>query len=183
MANVKLKCISLSERYVKLALDQNILSESMVLNLKRIFEFIDNNTQGYSTWKYGNAYTVILKRARDIAGNRKHIISKKQVKELLKTHGKGMDLSVKIPYAAEYIFCAIFDIYDKYRSDTSIIIPPELAYAHGEIRRELFYKEQCEQYRYKFTHQLLNERPELEELRFALLNDLCSEDCSLGKEF
>ena len=182
-ANVNPKCIPFRERYVNLALDHIVLSESMVSNLKCLYEFIDNNTQGNSTWKYGNAYTIILKRARAIAGNRKSIISRRQVKELIKIHDNGMDLNVKIPYASEYIFCAIFDIYEQYRKDASVIIPPELSKAHGEIRREIFYKEQCEQYKYKLKNQLLDDRPELKKIRLALLNDLCSDDCSLGKEF
>lgn len=64
MSNVKIKDIPFNERYVNLALDDNILLGPMTANLKCLYEFINKNSPGNSCWKYGNAYRAILKKAR-----------------------------------------------------------------------------------------------------------------------
>lgn len=182
MANVKIKDIPFDERYVDLYLDDGILLGPMVANLRCLYEFIDRNAPGNSAWKYGNAYRAILRKARSLAGTRRYIISKKQVAALINPKGKEYAISIKIPYSSEYIFKAIFEIFDGYRRNEQVVIPSEIETMYGKLRREVFFLTQSEQYRYKFEHNLLNSREELRDIRRALVNDLCSDDCSLGKK-
>lgn len=183
MSNVKIKEIPFNERYVNLALDDNIQIGPMTANLKILYEFLDKNEHGtyMSNYKYGNAYRAILKKARMLAGSRKYIISKKQVVALIKPKTSRGCSSTKIPYASDYIFRAIFEIFDNYKNDPMVSIPPELMVLYGKVRREVFYGIQCSQYEYKYTHNILNDREDLKNIREALLNDLCSEKCALGK--
>lgn len=183
MASVRIQNIPFNERYVHMVLDPYILTESATYNLRLLYEFIDNNSPGKSTGKNGKAYRIILKRARELAGSRRRIISKRQVAALIKVIKKETGQSIKIPYASEYIFRAVFDTFEKYKDDKSIIVPPEIIMLYGKVRREVFYNKQSEQYKYKYENGLLNDREELKEIRKALLNDICSEECSLGKEF
>lgn len=181
MSNVKIKDIPFNERYVNLALDDNILLGPMTANLKCLYEFIDKNSPGNSCWEYGNAYRAILKKARFLAGSRKYIISKKQVAALINPEGKEYASSTKIPYASDYIFRAIFEIFDGYRNDSVVSIPPELLALYGKVRRDVFFSIQSSQYQYKFANNMLNQRENLRDIRRALLNDLCSDDSTLGK--
>ena len=183
MAWVKTKDIPFNERYVYMVLDQVVLDKPLISNLEMLYEFIDIQLSPKRVFKNGSAYTLILKRAREIAGYRKNIISRRQVKAIINVQRRKNDICIRIPYASEYIFKAIFDIFEGYKKDPSINIPPEIEKCYGQIRREVFYCKQCEQYKYKFTNNLLNDRNELRELRHSLLNDICSEECSLGKEF
>lgn len=183
MSNVKIKKIPFNERYVNLALADNIHLGAMTANLKALYEFIDKNEHGRYTsiYEYGNAYRAILKRARLLAGSRKYIISKRQVAALINPIISQNGFSTKIPYACDYIFRAIFEIFDNYKNDPMVSIPSELTRLYGKIRRDAFYSIQCSQYEYAYMHNLLNDREELREIREALLNDLCSEECALGK--
>lgn len=181
MSDVKIRTIPFNERYVNLVLDDNILLGPMIANLKCLYEFIDKNSTGNSNYKYGNAYRDILKKARYLAGSRKYIISKKQVASLIRATGVEYASSIKIPYASDYIFRAIFEIFEGYRNNPVVSIPSEIMELYGKVRRDVFYGIQSSQYEYKLTHNMLNRREDLRALRRALLNDLCSEECSLGK--
>jgi hypothetical protein len=180
MSNVKIESIPLNERYVNIIIDKCPKMDNMTDNLKLIYELINDNSTGYGR-EYGKAYRAILKKARRLAGKRKYIISKKQVASLIRSYSDGDCVSVKIPYASDYIFRAIFDIFDLLKADSNVIIPSEIVSLYGENRRESFYDVQSSQYEYKFTHNLLNERDELTSIRKELVNDLCTEKCSLGK--
>lgn len=92
-------------------------------------------------------------------------------------------MSVKIPYSADYIFRAIFSVFDKYKQSSSVPISPELVALFGKVRREVFYKEQSDKYEYAVKNDLLNKRDELFDIRKKLVNDLCTGDCTLGKRF
>lgn len=182
MSNVKIKEIPYSERYVHLAIDKNVLTGPMTANLKCLYEFINRNSPGNSSFQYGNAARAILKKARTLAGSRRYIISKKQVLSLVRANGDEYAISIKIPYASDYIFKAIFEIFEGYKNNPVVSVPPEILGLYGKIRREVFFSIQSEQYEYKLKHNLLNERDDLDEIRKALLNDLCSDECALGKQ-
>lgn len=126
MPHVIISEIPFNEKYVNLALDEGILIGPMTANLKRVYEFIDENSPGNSVWKYVNAYRAILKKARSFAGSRKYIISKRQVAALVSVEGEEYASSTKIPYASDYIFEAIFEILDGYINDPTVSIPPQL---------------------------------------------------------
>ena len=165
-------------------LDNHILIEPMISNLKILYEFIDKNSPGNSKWKYENGYRNILRKARVYDGSRKYIISKRQVASLINAYTKKGISYVRIPYSADYIFRAIFDIFESYKQDPSVSIPPNIEILYKKIRRDVFYREQSEQYEYKLTHNILLRREEeIEEIRYALLNDICSDECTIGKEF
>lgn len=186
MAEVKLKDIPFDERYIKLIVYDVNEPNTIVANLRCLFNFI-GNVEGEFRPEYsiGTASRAILKRARRIAGNRKYIISKRQVLSLLKAETNieiNNTVIIKIPYASEYIFKAIFDIFNEYRN-RNVIIPDEFINLYGSVRRDIFYNEQSNQYRYDYENNLLADREELTELRRRLLNDLCSEICALGREF
>lgn len=181
MSHVKIKEIPFNERYVNLALDEGILIGPMTANLKCLYEFIDQNSPGNSAWKYGNAYRAILKKARSFAGSRKYIISKRQVAALIRAEGEEYASSTKIPYACDYIFKAIFEIFDGYKNNPVVSIPPEIINIYGQVRRDVFFAIQSSQYEYKYMHNMLNEREDLRNIRRHLLNDICADDCSLGK--
>lgn len=182
MSHVKIKEIPFNERYVNLALDEGILTGPMLANLKCLYEFIGRNSPGNCSNNDGNAFRAILKKARTFAGSRKYIISKRQVAALIRAKGGEYASSIKIPYASDYIFRAIFEIFDGYRNNPLVAIPPEIMNIYGQVRRDVFYGIQSSQYEYKYTHNLLNDREDLRDIRRDLLNDLCSEDCTLGKQ-
>ena len=183
MSNIKTKDIPFNERYVYLALNGDFLAESVTHNLRCLYEFIDKCTPGGNTWKYGNAYRVILYEARKLAGYRKNIISKRQVCSLIRTIENKDVTVVKIPYSCDYIFRAIFSIFERYKKDASISVPPEIEAFYSQLRRTVFYSKQSEQYEYKFTHNILENKENLRKIRVALLNDLCSDECALGRDF
>lgn len=185
MSQIKLKDIPFNDRYVYLRLDGNLAAESLVANLKHLYWFIDQNEPGVYSWQNGKAFRAILKEARRLAGNRRsYIISKKQVTSLITIFvDKEGGVSVKIPYSADYIFRAIFSVFDKYKQSSSVPISPELVALFGKVRREVFYKEQSDKYEYAVKNDLLNKRDELFDIRKKLVNDLCTGDCTLGKRF
>lgn len=183
MAFVKMKDIPFDERYVLIMINDNVLTEAITYDLRLLYEFIDKHAPEKSHWKFGKAYRMILRRAKEKAGYRKYIISKRQVASLINVYKKNNDQYIKIPFASEYIFYAIFSIFEEFSSDPSISIPQNIKASYGRVRREVFYKSQSNQYEYDYKHGLLSERPELEDIRKNLLNDICSEECSLGKDF
>lgn len=186
MSNVKIKDIPFMERYVKLVIEGDVHRGTIVANLRCLYEFIGKNSPGNPQYEFGNACRVILKRARNLAGYRKYIISKRQVIELVEGHCDNRNDEIveyiKIPYASDYIFRAIFDIFEEYKNEGVISIPSEIAQKYGNVRRDVFYDEQSRQYHYKYINGLLNDRLELSELRENLLNDLCSRTCALGRK-
>lgn len=185
MSHVKIAEIPFNERYVNLALENDISAGPLVANLKCLYSFIDKNSPKVSKWEYGNAYRAILNKARTLAGSkRSHIISKRQVAALINPQVReGIAMSTKIPYSADYIFRAIFMIFDDFKNDPAVSIPSELMALYGEVRREVFYREQSKKYEYAIKNGLLKKRDELEDIRRKLANDLCSDDCALGKRF
>lgn len=185
MSNVKLKEIPFGERYVKLIIDGHFQGGPMVANLRRLYEFIGTNSPGNPKYTFGNGCRAILRKARTLAGYRTYMISKKQVFQLVNAYCNRDDDTVeyvKIPYASDYIFRAIFSILDEYKATKGVVVPLEITELYGKIRREVFYAEQSRQYHRKYEEGLLNNRPELDELRRELLNDLCSEACALGRK-
>ena len=186
MSNVKTKDVPFCERYVNLVLDGDILRGPMIANLKCLYEFIGKNSPGNPKYELGNGCRAILQKARSLAGCRAHIISKRQVIALIDAQcaGKTNDIVeyIKIPYTNDYIFRTIFDILDGYKNNTSVSIPDEISRLYGKIRRDVFYGEQSKQYQRKYNGGLLRDRPELSDLRRNLLNDLCSEECALGRK-
>lgn len=194
MNHIKTKDIPFNERYIHLALDDHVNPNQMTANLQKLYGYLDSVLPGNSFGRYGNASRAILKKARQIAGNRGRIISKKQVLSLVRFYDYGGRIiqsfpesdrhySIKIPYSSGYIFQAIFSIFEEYKTNNTISIPNEISACYGKIRRDVFYLSQCQQYEYKFKNNLLNNRPELYELRENLLNDLCSVECALGGKF
>lgn len=183
MSNVKMRQIPFDERYIYLALDQDIFPDSIVIKLRLIYGLIDKQFENDFAGEYGNAYRAILRKARELAGNRKYIISKRQVASLIKIYEKNDISYIRIPYACDYIFRAILALFEEYKNDVTMDISKEIQVLYGNIRRDIFYKTQSEQYKYKYTHNLLSEREELKDIRRALLNDLCSDECAIGKRF
>ena len=145
MSKVKTKDIDFNLRYANIELfGSNIDSEIIVKNLRELYKYIDFK-EGASVYPYSKAYRRILKLARAQAGRRSWIISKRQIANLIKVHYKEDMVYVKIPYAADYIFKAIFLILDEYKENGEDF-PENIQNMFGLLRRDCFYKTQCDSY-------------------------------------
>ena len=143
MGKVKTKDIDFNDRYAYVELfGLEVDTEKIVANLKDLYAYIDAE-EGNSLYLYGKAYRHIQSIARAYAGRRSWIISKKQVSNLIKVHQKDGKKYVKIPYASDYIFRAIFTILDEYKEQGKNI-PEKIQKMFGLIRRDCFYKDQAE---------------------------------------
>lgn len=175
MSAVKINEIKFNYRYVSVELFGQFNNyKEVVGNLESLYEYIDKKEGGNSFYKYGKAYRKILKMARAYAGARGYIISKRQVSNLIKVYDKAGVVYVKIPYAADYIFRAIFTIFEQYRTEEDI--PENIVQLLGKFRRECFYKEQC------FSYARLDIGDD-EHMKYNLNLDLNTENGVLGRRF
>lgn len=176
MSYVKTKDIDFNCRYVNTELFGEFDDvKKLTSNLEKIYAYIDDKEGGSIIRPYGKAYRKILKLARAYAGARGYIISKRQVANLIKVYEDKGELYVKIPYAVDYIFKAIFTIIEEYKmEDTNI--PDDIKNMFGLIRRDYFYKEQS------FSYSRIYRRSE-ERIRYNLNMDLNSENCTLERRF
>lgn len=176
MSKVDTKEIKCFDRYITIMMfGQFDHPKILTSNLELLYEFIDKQVSGGVNSKgYGNGMRAILKEARKYARYNKRIISKRQVHELIKIHEKADEVWVKIPYASDYIFRAIFSLVNKYREQGE---PPEvITTMYGKRRRDVFYKDQT----YSFNKICSNNDPEIKK---ALNYDLNSDGCALGGKF
>ena len=172
MSKVKVKDIGLSDRYANTELfGTDNEPDKIIGNLKELYAYIDTK-EGFSIYQYGNAYRKILKLARAYAGRHSRIISKRQISNLIKIHRKEDVEYVKIPYAADYIFKAIFAIFDEYKK-TEDDIPEHIKNMFGLSRRDCFYKKQCDSYARVYEEGDM-------QIRKDLQHDINSERCALG---
>lgn len=177
MSRVKTKDIDFNNRYYKVALFGNYADPNVIKsNLEKLYAYIDEKEGGNLHFKYGKAYRKILMLARGYAGAHKYIISKRQVANLIKVYSNDELQYIKIPYAADYIFRAIFSILTTYRNNGNNDIPTDIVQMFGKLRRDCFYKEQS------LSLAEICRRSEVEPIVRELNDDLNSEECSLGRE-
>lgn len=181
MGNVKTRDIDFNHRYSKTMLFGDLDNPYEIKdNLEKLYAYIDKKEGGNPLFKYGKAYRKILMLARGFAGSRKYIISKRQVANLIKVY-KGDKTNdntyyVKIPYAANYIFQAIFTILEIYKEENVNDIPEDIINMFGQLRRDCFYKEQCLSYNQFCTQH------DTSQIQRSLNDDLNSEESLLERK-
>ena len=176
MSRIRLEDIDFCDRYVSVEVFGDALDDNMVCNLRRVFEFIDKQEGGVSVFPMGKAYRKIKKVAREkYGGPFKNVISKRQITRLIKVFYVDDVRFVSIPYTADYLFKAIFYILESYRNE-GVILPDGIEKFRGNIRRNVFYNEQC----YSLNNICNVDSPT--KIRY-LNQDINSADCSLGKKF
>lgn len=161
-------------RYVRL----NTIKEredSIGVNLKKLYFYIDQHKNMGRVFPYGNAYKAIRLRATQLLGRGDMKVYKREVTSLIVYKTDILKGNyVRIPYKMYYIFKAIFELVDELK--VQYPLPEELEQFVGKIRRECFFEEQSHLFKdwYKGNETKLTK---------ALMDDMMAGNSILSKPF
>lgn len=173
MSKVNIKKITYP--YINIELLNKDCAEDIGANLSQLYLYIDRHKNMGSTYEYGNAYRAIKEKANNLMGRKDIKISKRQVISVRRYFTiLGTNKYIKVPYTLYYIFKAIFEIVDDLKAEYPL--PDELKKFVGQIRRDIFYKEQSDLFAIWYPEHR-------DELTRGLYDDIFANKSILGINF
>ncbi|MCD7882755.1 MAG: hypothetical protein LUI87_03465 [Lachnospiraceae bacterium] len=168
-------------RYQRIAL-LDVDANNAGVNLKQLYLYIGRH-KNYGRNEMGNAYMAIREEANRKYSRRYNRFSKREVSSLIRIfNNPSISKSnrfyyVKIPYRQAYLFRIIFQLVEEMKGQYDL--PVDLKEQVGKIKRDVFYREQSQQYEIWYKENEENQSA----LNRYLFDDLFSAGCPLSSKF